>query len=132
MKYSIRKNIKTRNNSIKKLRKNKTRKLNGGVKTSSILLFPLALSSSFIMPNNKPSGFSRISRQIQQPLNIADGGGGVIPPSNFLTKISFQEDPPNENGHKAITDEELLQKIGVKKSNLEKLLKAEREGAKNN
>jgi len=82
------------------------------------------------MPNNKPI-ISRISRQIQQPINIADGGGGVIPPSNFLTKISFQEDPPNENGHKSITDEELLQKIGVKKSNLEKLIKAEREGAKN-
>lgn len=134
MKYLTRKyKIRNIKNSIKKSRKNKTRKFNGGVKTSSLILFPLALSSSFVMPNNNPSRVNRISTKFQKPLNKADGGGGIIPPNNFLTTISFQEDPDRSNkGNKytEITDEEILKKLGVKKDHLEKLLKSEREGAK--
>lgn len=140
MKYSKRKNIKTRKNSIKKSRKNRSRKLYGGVKTSSVFLFPLALSSSFVIPNNKPFLSSRISTQIQeQPSTFvlpaeAGSGGGFIPPGEYSSITSFQDDPPrpkDENEHKEITETELLKKLGMKETNFERLIKAEREGAKN-
>ena len=125
MKYLTRKNLKSR--------KNKSRKVKGGIKTSSLLP---TLSTVFLRnPQLQPYNIhNRITHSIYLPTS-ASGGNGIIPPNNFFTKADFHDsDSPNKKNKKnskPMTEAEIVQKLGVKKDIFERFLKAERESAKN-